>query len=433
MSSSLFSEGVALSLCNMRNCGQTRFTTLMIMHNMEQEIQFGNRLVMRRRGTSAGERLYGRSTVPEQVEGWEVTQPPVQWITPDGQLTGEHEQLDVQALTDMYRQMMLARVFDRKAIRLQRQGRIGTYAPFEGQEAAQIGSAVAIRQQDWVFPTYRDHAALLTCGHDPVQLLLYWMGRLEGGTMPKDRHILPPSVPIATQMLHAVGAAWAAKLKREDVCALAYFGDGASSEGDFHEALNFAGVFQVPVVFFCQNNGYAISVPFERQSASATIAERGAAYNIPGIRVDGNDVLAVYHVTREAVQRAAAGGGPTLIEAVTFRYGSHTTADDAAKYREQKQLVAYWRERDPLTRVQTLLIQADAWDDAREQACWQEAERNINGALKRAEAYPKPDPALMFEHVTAEKNWRVREQQQAWRSVNNGVQGAAGEKRVKQT
>lgn len=345
-------------------------------------------------------------------------EPAVQIITPQGTLKDGHERPDWKHLKQMYRQMVLARAFDRKAIRLQRQGRIGTYAPFEGQEAAQIGSAVVMKQHDWIFPTYRDHAALLACGHDLVSLFLYWMGRLEGAKMPPDRHIVPPSVPIATQMLHAVGAAWAAKLKGEKACALVYFGDGATSEGDFHEALNFAGVFRVPVIFFCQNNGYAISVPFERQSAASTVAERAQAYNMPGIRVDGNDVLAVYDVTREAARRAVAGEGPTLIEAVTFRYGSHTTADDATKYRAQKQLEAKWRERDPLTRVQTLLTQANVWDEARDEQCWRDAERRINTALKQAEAYPKPDPAMMFKHVTGTDSWQVREQERAWLAHN---------------
>lgn len=343
----------------------------------------------------------------------------VQVVTEDGELTDGREKWDMETVTDMYRWMVLARAFDRKAIRLQRQGRIGTYAPFEGQEAAQIGSALALKKEDWVFPTYRDHAALMACRHDLVQLFLYWMGRLEGGRMPEERNILPPCVPIATQMLHAVGAAWAAKLKREKSRALVYFGDGATSEGDFHEALNFAGVFQVPVIFFCQNNGYAISVPFERQSASRTVAERAQAYNLPGVRVDGNDVLAVYKVTREALERAADGGGPTLIEAVTFRLGSHTTADDASKYREQKQLEAEWRERDPLTTVQKLLTKAGVWNEEREHTCWRDAERQIDRALKEAEANPKPDPALMFEHVTVEKSWQVREQQQAWREMHH--------------
>lgn len=342
----------------------------------------------------------------------------VQVVTKDGHLVDENEPFDTDLAVDMYRFMVLARAFDRKAIRLQRQGRIGTYAPFEGQEAAQIGSAMALREDDWIFPTYRDHAALIASGQELIQQFLYWMGRLEGGKMPEGRHILPPSVPIATQMLHAVGAAWASKLKKESSRALVYFGDGATSEGDFHEALNFAGVFQVPVIFFCQNNGYAISVPFKRQSASRTVAERARAYNIPGIRVDGNDVLAVYKVTRDALARAGNGKGPTLIEAVTFRYGSHTTADDASRYREQKQLETEWRERDPLERIRKLLNQAGKWDDEREQHCWRDAEQQVDRALKEAEAYPKPEPDMMFEHITAEKFWQVERQQREWRKIH---------------
>lgn len=336
----------------------------------------------------------------------------VQLLAPNGELQDDGETWDMPFVEKMYRQMLLARTFDRKAIRLQRQGRIGTYAPFEGQEAAQIGSAAALRDDDWMFPTYRDHAAMIAFGDDLVQQFIYWMGRVEGGRTPRQRRILPPSVPIATQMLHAVGVAWAAKLKREQTVAIVYFGDGATSEGDFHEALNFAGVFQVPVIFFCQNNGFAISVPFSRQSAAKTVAERGQAYRIPSVRVDGNDVLAVKQVSEQAVRRAAGGGGPTLIEAVTFRYGAHTTADDAAKYRAQEELTARWREKDPLKRVQLLLARHGKWDETRERAWQQEATARVEEALKLAESAPKPDPAAMFEHVTAEKSWLLYEQQQ---------------------
>ena len=247
------------------------------------------------------------------------------------------KQIDEQLVQELYYHMLRIRTFDRKAINLQRQGRLGTYAPFEGQEAAQVGSALALNADDWVFPTYRDHGATITFGKSMATTFLYWNGRVEGCVAPADRNIFPPAVPIATQLPHAVGAAWAEKRRGTQHVAIAYFGDGATSEGDFHEGLNFASVFKVPVVFFNQNNGYAISVPIEKQMNSATIAQKSVAYGMPGFRVDGNDCFAVYFMTKVAFDNARCGNGPTLIEAVTWRKGAHTTADDPSKYRPAQQ------------------------------------------------------------------------------------------------
>jgi 2-oxoisovalerate dehydrogenase E1 component alpha subunit len=336
----------------------------------------------------------------------------LQILRPDGSLNDSVSfDMNAETAVAMYRWMVLTRTFDRKSINLQRQGRIGTYAPFEGQEASQVGSALALSKEDWMFPTYRDHAAMITHGHDLYRVILYWMGRIEGCVPPDGKHILPPSVPIATQIPHAVGAAWAAKLRGEDTSAIAYFGDGATSEGDFHEGLNFAAVFKIPVVFFCQNNGYAISVPIHRQMSSKTIAQKALAYDIEGIRVDGNDIFAVYHATAEALKKGRSGGGPTLIEAVTYRYGAHTTADDPKKYRNQEEESKEWREKyDAIDRLQKYLLKAGLLDEQKMGEIFQESEHRVDEAVKKAESYPAAKPGDMFAHVLAELPWNVKEQ-----------------------
>lgn len=338
----------------------------------------------------------------------------MQILKPDGTLN-EHMELDgdmdADTAVSMFRWMVLTRTFDRKSIHLQRQGRIGTYAPYEGQEAAQVGSALALSPDDWLFPTYRDHAAMMTHGHDLYRIILYWMGRIEGCVPPEGKHILPPSVPIATQIPHAVGAAWAAKMRGESTAAIAYFGDGATSEGDFHEGLNFAAVFKIPVVFFCQNNGYAISVPISRQTASRTIAQKAFAYDIEGIRVDGNDVFAVYHATMKALEKARQGNGPTLIEAVTYRYGAHTTADDPQKYRNQDEDSKHWREKyDAIGRLQTYLLNHGLLDEARIGSIHTEAQQLVDEAVKQAEGFVAAKPEDMFNYVMADLPWNVKEQ-----------------------
>lgn len=312
----------------------------------------------------------------------------------------------------MYEQMVFARTFDRKCITLQRQGRMGTYAPFEGQEAAQVGSALALEAADFMFPSYRDHAATVTRGQPLQTVLKYWKGRLDGAIGTKELNILPPSVPIATHLLHAVGAAWGSKLRNEEAVSIAYFGDGATSEGDFHEALNFAGVQQLPVIFFCQNNGFAISVPFAKQSASRTISQRAHAYDIKGVRVDGNDIFAVYIATLEARQRALRSEGPTLIEAVTFRYGAHTTADDPKKYRDQEALAALWRERDPIDRLRRHLEQVNLWNTQDEELLTSRVQARVDAAVQEVLNLPPENVEAMFEHVYDETPWHIREQRE---------------------
>lgn len=327
----------------------------------------------------------------------------IRHLSPDGTLTETGKviwnRLERDRKKAFYQWMTLIRHFDRRMILLQRQGRIGTYAPLEGQEAAQVGSALVLQPEDWIFPSYREHGVSMIAGMPLSQILLYWMGRIEGGKAPEGVRIFPPSVPIATQLPHAVGAAWGFKLKKEDGVAVAYFGDGATSEGDFHEACNFAGVFQVPVIFFCQNNGYAISVPFSRQSASKTVAQKAKAYDFPGIRIDGNDILAVYDVMQQAVERARAGEGPVLIEAVTYRKGSHTTADDAARYRPQAEVDRWALQKDPLLRY-TRLLQAEGLLNEKEEKEWEQScKEKLDLAIFEAENSTPVPPEHIFAHV----------------------------------
>jgi len=279
-------------------------------------------------------------------------------------------------------------------VRLQRQGRIGTFAPTKGQEAAQMGSVFSLRPKDWMVPSFRETASMIWRGWPIEKLLLFFAGHLEGGQPAPDQHDLPITIPVATQLPHAVGLAYAAQYRGDDVVVMAYFGDGATSEGDFHEALNFAGVWHVPVVFVCQNNQWAISVPLKKQTHSRTIAQKALAYGLPGIQVDGNDVLAVYAAAREAVERARAGDGPTLIECVTYRLGVHTTADDPTKYRSEAE-VTMWEQKDPLTRFRAYLEKRNLLEEGLEQA----VDEEIAEAIRRFESAPPADPLTMFDHV----------------------------------
>ncbi len=253
-------------------------------------------------------------------------------------------------MADLFRRMVAARTYDRKATAMQKQGRLATYAPFHGQEAAQIGATAALIPADWVVGTYRDAAAMWDHGYPWVNLILGRTGDERGGHPPDGVNVLPPSITVGAHMIHAVGIGWASKLRGDDAVAMTFFGDGATSEGDFHEAMNFAGVFATPTVFVCQNNGWAISMPRERQTASETIAQKAGAYGVAADLVDGNDLLAVYDVAAKAVARAREGAGPTLIEALTYRIGPHTTTDDDKRYR-QDTVVDEWRRQDPLDRV----------------------------------------------------------------------------------
>jgi pyruvate dehydrogenase E1 component alpha subunit len=302
--------------------------------------------------------------------------------------------LSPEDLKRLYRAMLLGRRLDERMLRLQRQGRIGTFAPIKGQEASQLGSAFCLSPTDWMVPSFRETAAMVWRGWPIEKLLLYFSGNLEGGQPAPDQHDLPIAIPVSTQLPHAVGLAYAAQYRGDPAVVMVFFGDGATSEGDFHEALNVAGVWQVPVVFVCQNNQWAISVPLKKQTHSRTLAGKALAYGFPGIQVDGNDVLAVVAAGREAVERARGGDGPTLIECVTYRLGVHTTADDPTRYRSAEELAA-WERKDPLTRFAAYLRTRGLLDEGLEQ----EVDAEIAAAVARFEAAPRPDPLRMFDHV----------------------------------
>ncbi len=300
-------------------------------------------------------------------------------------------------LQRLYRGMLLGRRLDERMLRLQRQGRIGTFAPIKGQEASQIGSVCTLEARDWLVPSFRETASMLWRGWPIEQLLAFYAGRLEGGQPAPEQHDLPVTIPVATQLPHAVGIAYGIQYRGEDSVVMACFGDGATSEGDFHEAANFAGVWHGPVVFLCQNNQWAISVPLKKQTNSRTIAQKAAAYGFPGIQVDGNDVLAVYAACREAVDRARAGDGPTLIECVTYRLAMHTTADDPTKYRTEEEVKA-WEQKDPLTRFRVYLEGKQLLDASVEA----QVDEEIAGGVERFEALSPADPLGMFDHAYAE-------------------------------
>src|SRR5881409_2025493 len=315
----------------------------------------------------------------------------------DGNLdTALEPKLADNELKSLYRAMLLGRRLDERMVRLQRQGRIGTFAPTKGQEAAQMGSIFTLRPTDWMVPSFRETAAMIWRGWRIEKLLRFFAGHLEGGQPEPDQHDLPITIPVATQLPHAVGLAYAAQYRGDDVVVMAYFGDGATSEGDFHEALNFAGVWHVPVVFVCQNNQWAISVPLKKQTHSKTIAQKALAYGLPGIQVDGNDVLAVYTAASTSLDRAREGNGPTLIECVTYRLGVHTTADDPTKYRAEEE-VRMWEQKDPLTRFRAYLEKRDLVEVGLEQRIDDE----IAEAVRRFAATPPADPLTMFDHVYA--------------------------------
>src|SRR5512136_2380796 len=333
-----------------------------------------------------------------------------QILKPDGTLQPNlTPPVSDQETFNLYQKMLFIRLADQRALMLQRQGRMGTYAPIWGQEACQVGSASVLQKGDWVFPAFREIGAALMMGILLKSIFLYWMGNEEGSRAPEGINVLPVSIPVGTHPLHAVGVGWAAKLKGDKIVTVAYFGDGATSKGDFHEAMNFAGVFKTPTIFFCQNNQFAISVPRSRQTASATIAQKAIAYGFDGIQVDGNDLFAVITAMKEAVDKARAGQGPTLIEGVTFRFGPHTTADDPTKYRDNEE-IERWKPLDPMVRLRSYLKGKGLWNEEVENRMTEDAQKEIDQVVKDAESFPAPKPEEIFEYVFAEMTAQLKEQ-----------------------
>jgi pyruvate dehydrogenase E1 component alpha subunit len=344
-------------------------------------------------------------TISEKVEYLSI-------LNEKGQLDQKLEpDIGEDVLLKLHRTMLLARKFDERMLNLQRQGRIGTFAPIKGQEAAQLGTIALLRPSDWMVPAFRETAAELWRGRSLESIIIYNNGYNEGIDIPAVRNDMPISVPVGSQIIHAVGLGWAAKYRKKDDVAMTFFGDGATSQGDFHEGLNFAAVFQAPVIFVCQNNHWAISVPLSKQTRSKTLAQKALAYGLPGIQVDGNDILAVYAAAQEAVQRARTGGGPTLIECVTYRLTMHTTADDPTRYRSDEE-VEKWSKRDPLPRFQKYLLDKGRLSEEKlievESEIMEEIQAAVDGAEKKMEALG--DPIDMFDHAYAEMPPYLKEQ-----------------------
>jgi len=337
----------------------------------------------------------------------------------DGTIDPTHDPGITDAeLVSLYSFMVKVRLLDDRLVALQRQGRIGFHIGSIGEEAAIMGSTFAMRKNDWIFPCYREFGAALWRGL-PLQTYMDNMfgnsrDTVKGRQMPdhytsREAHFLSISSPVGTQITHAVGFAWAAKLRKDDLATIVYFGDGGTSSNDFHNGMNFAGVFNTPTIFFCRNNGWAISVPTERQTASANFAEKGVAYGVPSLRCDGNDLLAVIAATREALARAVRGEGPTIIEAITYRLSGHSTSDDPKAYREEHE-VEEWRRRDPIARLRRMLQARGLFSEADQTKLEAAAQDEIKKAILAAERVPPPGIPSMFEDVYAEPPWHLAEQ-----------------------
>lgn len=343
----------------------------------------------------------------------------MQVISDEGVVNQKEEpSIPAEDLLMLYRMMVLNRQLDDRMMKLQRQGRIGFYLQSMGEEATHIGSAYVLQPQDWIIPCYREPGAAFLRGFPLVQFICQLIGNAgdmaKGRQMPnhyayREGNYASVSSPVGTQVPQAVGVAWAAKLRKDPVVVLVYFGEGATSQGDFHVGMNFAGVFKVPVIFLCRNNGYAISTGCDRQTASESIAVKAKAYGFPGVRVDGNDILAVIKSTQEAAARARAGGGPTLIEAVTYRQGAHSSSDDPRMYRSDEE-VAQSAQIDPIPRFRRYLEEKNLWDVSKEQTLQERVKEEILAAIAEAEKFGPPPTETLFDDVFAEIPPHLQEQ-----------------------
>lgn len=323
----------------------------------------------------------------------------------------------------LYEHMFICREYDAIAFKLQRSGRMGTYPQNWGQEATSTGAAYAMEDRDWFVSAYRENAGMFWRGLPMEYILWHWMGDERGNRIPDGLRMLPISVPIGTQMLHACGLAWAGKYRGDGSAAVTFFGDGATSEGDFHEAMNFATTLELPVVFFCQNNGWAISTPRRRNVGGETVAQRGLAYGAHCVQVDGNDIYAVVKVVREALERARNDFKVTFIEGVTYRMGDHTTADDARRYRDSAEREE-WAKRDPLARLRTHIEESGAWDTAKQEALEARAREHVSGVVERAEGIEKPAAADIFNYTFAQPPETLIEQRETMRTNSLSLRDA---------
>ncbi|MEU2598589.1 pyruvate dehydrogenase (acetyl-transferring) E1 component subunit alpha [Streptomyces hirsutus] len=366
-------------------------------------------------------------TVMEQRGAYRPTPPPA-WqprtdpapLLPDAEPyrvlgTGRADAVDPELLRWLYAELVKGRRYNAQATALTKQGRLAVYPSSTGQEACEVAAALVLEEQDWLFPSYRDTLAVVARGVDPVETLTLLRGDWHTGYDPYEHRVAPLSTPLATQLPHAVGLAHAARLKGDDVVALAMVGDGGTSEGDFHEALNFAAVWRAPVVFFVQNNGFAISVPLAKQTAAPSLAHKAVGYGMPGRLVDGNDAAAVHEVLADAVRHARAGGGPTLVEAITYRVEAHTNADDATRYRGDAE-VETWKGHDPVVLLEQEMTRLGLLDDDRIAAVRQDAETMAADLRARMNQDPALDPMDLFAHVYAEPTSQLLEQREQLRA-----------------
>jgi 2-oxoisovalerate dehydrogenase E1 component alpha subunit len=315
-----------------------------------------------------------------------------------------------ERLRELYRMMVICRRLDQEALNLQRQGELGLWGPFTGHEAVQVGAALAMAPTDWIFPYYRDFAMAVCRGVDPAAMIGVYRGLAHGAWNPYEHRLAPFIIPVGSQVPHAVGFAMGCALDREETAVLVGFGEGATSTGDWHEAMNFAGVFHAPVVFLCENNQWAISVPM-RQQVAGRIADRAQGYGFPGVRIDGGDVLTVYATVRAVADRARRGEGPYLVEALTYRFQAHTTNDDPTRYRTDAD-VEPWRAKDPITTCEQRLQRRDAFDDAFERGVREEAEEQASAMRRKMLALPVPHPSRVFDLVFADPPEALRRERQ---------------------
>lgn len=362
----------------------------------------------------------------KELRDSKVTDEPISLIDTDGKIDPKEDpKLSEDLLIKLYSTMILVRLLDDRLLKMQRQGRIGFYLTSLGEEATHVGATFALEQKDWVFPCYREPGVLFVRGFSPKEYVCQVLGNsgdlLKGKQMPNHwsaRHLNIASVssPVGTQIPQAAGFAWGAKLRKDPIVTLVYFGEGATSQGDFHAGANFAGVFQLPVILFCRNNQWAISLPCKQQTASESFAVKAKAYGIEGVRVDGNDILAVYKVTNEAVKKARKGGGATLIEAVTYRIGPHSSSDDPRLYRGENELEE-WKNRDPIQRFRRYLEWKGYWNNQKEDELEKLITNQIAEAIEEAEALGPPNPQTLFEDIYADQPWHLQEQKQYMESM----------------